>query len=295
MNDRTVELSADFIRTLLPTRPRDAHKGTFGHVFVLAGSRGFTGAAKLTAMAAARSGVGLVTLGIPEPLADIAASSLVEPMTLPLPATATETFSLDALQPALAFAADKDAVVLGPGLSQHPETRSFVHAMVRSCPQPMIIDADGLNALYRSTAILASCAGPRVLTPHPGEMARLLDCSIGDVIADREDTVRKFSIPHRCVTVLKGHATLVCDESGGLYVNSTGNSGMATGGAGDVLAGLLGGLLAQGTPPRDAALIAVYLHGLAGDLAAARMTERALIAGDLVDALPDAWRTLEEG
>ncbi|MDQ1255794.1 MAG: ADP-dependent NAD(P)H-hydrate dehydratase / NAD(P)H-hydrate epimerase, partial [Candidatus Hydrogenedentes bacterium] len=244
----------------------------------------------------ARSGVGLVTVGVPAPLIGVIAAVLDEPMTLPLPSTEAESVAALAVDPALSFAADKDAVVLGPGLSQHPETRTFVRDFVRRCGVPMLIDADGLNNLTGCPEILRHPAGaPRVVTPHPGEMARLAVCSTRDVQTDREGIAARFAAAHGCVVVLKGHGTIVADASGRVLVNTTGNPGMATGGSGDVLSGLIGGLMAQRMEAFDAAVLGVYLHGLAGDIAAERMTQRGLIAGDIVWALCDAWRAVEEG
>jgi len=282
--------------SLLPERPEAAHKGTFGHVFVIAGSRGFTGAAKLAADAAMRSGVGLVTVGVPEPLGDVVAAALAEPMTLLLPATDAGSFAAAAVEPALEFVATKDAAVLGPGLSQHPETRQFVLDFVARCPVPLIIDADGLNCLGADLDLLARTDGPdRVVTPHPGEMARLTAQSTKAVQADREAAATAFADRYGCVVVLKGHRTVIADPSGGLFVNPTGNTGLASGGTGDVLAGLIGGLLAQGMTGRDAALLGTYLHGLAGDLAAEAMTQRGMIARDVIAFVPAAWRAIEQG
>ncbi len=288
-----MEIDIAVARSLLRARPADVHKGTFGHLFVLGGSRGFTGAAKLVCEAAMRSGVGLVTLGVPTPLADCMATALTEAMTLPLTATIEESFSKYAVKPALAFARDKQAVALGPGLSQHPSTRAFVLAFVKRCPVPILIDADGLNAFAPRPDSLRDVSAPCVITPHPGEMARLLDTTIADVQRDRPasalDATRRF----QCVVVLKGHRTIVATPDSELFANTTGNAGLAKGGTGDVLAGLIGGLLAQGMSPRDAAILGVYVHGLAGDYAAVDKTQRGMVAMDVVHALPEAWRYLE--
>lgn len=287
------ELNASLIRAWLPPRPQDGHKGTFGHLFVLAGSRGFTGAAKLSCMAAYRAGVGLVTLGIPHSLADVVAAGLLETMSLPLPATEMETFSEEAVAPALAFASSKDAVVLGPGLSRHPETTRFVHACVARCQVPMLIDADGLNALGEDTEALELKTAPIIVTPHPGEMARLAGLSTKAVQQDREGVAADFARRYRCVVALKGHHTVVAGADGAVYVNPTGNSGLGSGGTGDVLSGIIGGLLAQRLAPFEAACVGVYVHGLAGDLAAGAKTQRGMIARDVIEALPEAWRALE--
>jgi len=288
------EIDKAFVRSLLPARPDAGHKGMFGHVFVIAGSRGFTGAAKLTADGAARSGVGLVTVGTPKPLGDIVASALTEPMTMLLPATDRETLAEAALDPALEFASNKNAVVLGPGLSQHPETRRFVLEFVRRCAVAMIIDADGLNCLAADPqALVRKDSIARVVTPHPGEMARLTGRTSAEIQMNRSAAAAAFAAQYGCVVVLKGHRTVVADGPDNVFTNPTGNAGLASGGTGDVLAGLLGGLLAQGMTGLNAAVVGVYLHGLAGDLAAAKLTQRGMIAGDVVLAIPEAWRAVE--
>lgn len=277
----------------MPARPADAHKGTYGHVFIVAGSRGFTGAAKMAGLAAARSGTGLVTLGIPRTLANVVASSTMEVMTLPLPSTRADSLSADALPVAVRFAQDKSAVALGPGLSQQRSTQEFVRRFIAQCAPGLVVDADALNAIVGHADVLKGTTRPAILTPHPGEMARLCACTTDEVQSDRESIAGRFARAHRCVVVLKGRRTVVAGPDGELFVNPTGNSGMATGGTGDVLTGILGGLLAQGLEPADAAQLGVYLHGLAGDLAAADLTERGMIAGDLLDRIPVAWRILE--
>ncbi|MCF6287312.1 MAG: NAD(P)H-hydrate dehydratase [Candidatus Hydrogenedentes bacterium] len=278
---------------LLPTRPRDGHKGTFGHTFVIAGSRRYPGAMRLTCEAASRSGVGLVTAGIPRSLADVAAMALLECMSLPLPDTAGGVLGHDALELALPFSADKESVVLGPGLSTELETRRFVHALVPRITSPLVIDADGLNLLAVEVSILAGrkpCS--TILTPHPGEMARLSGLDTRGVQAQREAIAQEFAAAHQVVVVLKGHETVVASPDGAVAVNSTGNNGMATGGTGDVLAGLLGGLLAQGMPTWDAARLGVWLHGYAGDCAAQQFTARAMIARDVIACIPQAFAAL---
>ncbi|MCJ7839168.1 MAG: NAD(P)H-hydrate dehydratase [Burkholderiales bacterium] len=294
-----LEITLGIAGKLLPQRSPDAHKGTFGHVFVVAGSRGFTGAVKMCCDAAMRSGAGLVTCGIPAPLGDVIGATLYEPMSLLLPATEQESLSRDAVGPALEFAEGKDAVVLGPGLSRNPQTQEFVLEFVRRVHAPMLIDADGLNALSGRPDVLLESAGPRVLTPHPGEMARLVGMKAAVVAADRESVASAFAARYLCALVLKGRNTLVVGPGQGKsvrgpYVNTTGNSGLASGGTGDVLSGVIGGLMAQGMDPLDAAVLGVYAHGLAGDLAAAAKTQRGMIASDVINALPDAWRLIEQ-
>ena len=291
------EMNVTDIAALLPARPEEGHKGTFGHLFVLAGSRGFTGAARLVCEAAYRSGVGLVTLGVPKPLADIFAVSLRETMTLVLPATEGESFAHAGLAHALAFARTKDAVALGPGLSVHPETALFAREMAARCPAPMVVDADGLNALAIEGAFEGfgkdGPAGPRVFTPHPGEMARLTGLAAADIHYSRADTAADAAKAWNGVVVLKGHGTLVAAPDGRTARCPTGGSGLAKGGSGDVLTGVIASMLAQGMDPFDAACVGVYAHGLAGDIAALRMTSRGMVAGDVIEALPAAWRELE--
>lgn len=299
MSTETREITAGAVRALLPARPADAHKGTFGHVFIVAGSRGFTGAVKMSCDGALRSGAGLVTAGVPAPLGDVIGAAFYESMSLMLPATEEECLSREAVGPALHFAQGKDAIVLGPGLGRHPETVAFVAEFVRRAQAPMLIDADGLNALEGQTEALADVQAPLIVTPHPGEMGRLVGMKPSEVVAGRERVVREFAGKYRCTVVLKGRHSLIAGRGGdgtvqGPFVNTTGNSGLASGGTGDVLSGLIGGLMAQGLKPLDAGLVGVYVHGLAGDIAAAELGQRAMIAGDVVRALPEAWRVIEQ-
>lgn len=289
-------VTSDVARKLLPERPLDGHKGTFGHVYVIGGSRGYTGAVKMAAVSASRSGAGLTTAGIPEPLAVLIASGLVEVMThwLPSPSGA-ECLASGAVGPALEFSGDKDAVVLGPGIGRHEETVRFVLDFVAQCDKPMIIDADGLNAVSHHVDVLHEKRAPVVLTPHPGEMARLAKLTTAAIQDGREKAATEFAAKYGCIVVLKGHATVIAQPPDIIRINSTGNAGMATGGTGDVLSGLIGGLLAQGMEPGQAAVLGTYVHGLAGDLAAMALTQRGMIASDLINYLPGAWRALEQG
>lgn len=286
-------LTLDYVRKLLPHRPEAGHKGTFGHVFVVAGSRGFTGAAKLACRAAERSGCGLVTLGIPQPLLDTVAGDLTESMTLALPSPKEGRLSEEAVTPALEFAAKTQAVALGPGLGMQESTAEFVEQFLVRCPVPFVADADALNGIAGRADLLGLKRSACILTPHPGEMARLMNLDTQAVQAGREKAVRAMADLAGAVTLLKGHRTLIALPGGGVLENPTGNNGMAKGGSGDILTGLLGGLLAQGLPPHDAACLGVYVHGLAGDIAAARLGPRGMTASDVVAALPAAWRQVE--
>jgi NAD(P)H-hydrate epimerase len=274
-----------------PARAPGAHKGTFGHVLVIGGSVGKSGAAALAALGALRAGAGLVTVATAEAVLHLVAQARPELMTEPLAGGAHVDAS--ALSRALALAEARDAVVLGPGLGPHEGTREFVREFVRRCPAPLIVDADGLNALAPwpggpgALEVLRREAAT-VLTPHPGEMARLAGGSTEQVQRLRLETARRLAAETGAVVVLKGQRTLVADPRGTAAVNPTGNPGLATGGTGDVLAGMVGALLARGTDGMAAACAGVYAHGHAADVAARRLGPESLLAGDLLDALPEA-------
>jgi hydroxyethylthiazole kinase-like uncharacterized protein yjeF len=297
VEDAIVELAeAAEIRTLLPPRPFASHKGTFGHLVVVAGSEGKTGAATMSSEAALRTGAGLVTTAVPASLNDILEVKLTEAMTLPLPeAEGARGLGEGALSPLNDFLGDKTAVALGPGLGTHPETQVLVRALVRDCPLPMVVDADGLNALAGHLDVLKDAAGPRILTPHPGEMARLLDITPKEVQSRRLDIAREVATAHRVWVVLKGAQTVVAEPGGHLSLNPTGNPVLASGGTGDVLTGLIGGFLAQRVAPWDAARLGVYLHGLTADYLAEAIGPRGHIAGDLIASLPELLEEFAQG
>ena len=271
-----------------PPRATAAHKGDFGRVLVVGGSVGYTGAPVLAANAAMRAGAGLVTVAVPEPCWPIVAAGCLEPMARPLGATETGGLNAPAAIEVLALSRVADVVCLGPGLGQHPDTVHLVRTVVRECSCPLVIDADGLNALAGEVAALAERSTvATVLTPHPGEMARLAGTDRDTVQADRAGCARAFAHAHGCVVVLKGHGTVVTD-GGEPWVNATGNAGMASGGTGDVLAGLIAALIGQGFVPAAAARLGVYIHGRTGDLAAAEVGDVSVVAGDLLRHLPAA-------
>ncbi len=293
MSDDAFTLTGEQVRAWLPPRPSDGHKGTFGHVCVLAGARGFAGAARLTSEGAYRAGAGLVSVGTPQDAWPAVAAGRAEVMVHPLPQTETGALSQAALVPALDLAGGKDAVALGPGLTQHGETAAFVHGFVESAKVPLVADADALNVLASRLELVKHRAAPTVLTPHPGEMARLSGETTDAIQRNRKEAARRFAHERGCVLVLKGAGTIVAGLDGFAAFNATGNPGMGTGGTGDVLTGLIAGLLAQGLGPFEAACVGVYIHGLAGDLAAAQRSMRGLMAGDVLDCVPEAWRQLE--
>jgi len=269
-----------------PPRPAGAHKGDYGHVLIVAGSVGKTGAAVLAAAGALRAGAGLATVATAAPALPLVAAGRPEVMTEPLPATDGGGVSEQALERLLELAQERDAVVLGPGLGHDPSTCALVRAFVPRCRVPLLVDADGLNALGPKGEA-AHREAPTVLTPHPGEMGRLLGRTAAQVQADRLRAALDLARATGALTVLKGHRTLVAEPSGRAAVNPTGNPGLASGGTGDVLAGVAGALLAR-HPPWLAATAAAYVHGLAGDCAARRRGQESLLAGDLLESLPEA-------
>jgi NAD(P)H-hydrate epimerase len=273
----------------LPPRPRDAHKGSFGTVVVVAGSRGMTGAAILCASAALRGGAGLVRLGVPESAQPIVAAANPCYTTAGLPQGPDGQVAAAARDPLLALVRGGTVAVLGPGLGHNADLAGLLIAVIDQTTLPLVLDADALNALAPHTDRLAGRSAPLVLTPHPGELGRLINRPTAAVQADREGLAVRFAAQHRLVLVLKGAGTIVTDGRR-LYVNRTGNPGMATGGTGDVLAGLIAALLAQGLDSFAAARLGVYLHGLSGDLARDEIGEASLIATDLLDYLPRAFR-----
>jgi NAD(P)H-hydrate epimerase len=286
-------LDASCAAGLAPARPRDAHKGTMGHLLAVAGSRGKSGAAVILARAALRSGVGLVTVATPRTIQPEVAAAQSEIMTEPLAETGSGRLAGAAAKAALELLASRDALALGPGIGTAPATRAAVHAMLLGRTSPAVLDADGLNAfsgLGRRVDRLRAGAHALVITPHPGEAARLLDTTAAAVQFDRLGAARRLAAGTGAIVVLKGRRSVIAHPDGRAWFNSTGNPGMATGGTGDALTGIIGALLARGVSGIDAARLGTYVHGDAGDLAAARLGEDGLIAGDLIDALPEAWR-----
>jgi len=281
---------------LVQPRRLTAHKGNFGHVLVLAGSIGKTGAAALAGQAALRSGAGLVTVATPKSALPIVAGLGMEFMTEPLPETDVGTVSLHALDSGRMdkLAEGKSVLAIGPGLGTVAETAEFIRTVVNRYDVPVVLDADGLNVFAGCMDKLHTGGRVRVLTPHPGEMSRLTAQTTVDILANRIDAARDFAMKHQLYLVLKGSRTLTASPDGRVAVNPTGNPGMATGGTGDVLTGLVAGLLAQ-HPTRPVGQViaaAVYLHGLAGDLAADQLGEASMMAGDLLRGLPQAFKTI---
>ncbi|HEY5932365.1 MAG TPA: NAD(P)H-hydrate dehydratase [Nitrospira sp.] len=292
---RTTLMTRHAVRAYLPRRQPSSHKGTFGHAGIIAGSVGKTGAAAMVARAALRVGAGLVTVAIPASVNDVLEAKLLEAMTVPMPETKARTFARTALDRLVAFMAARTAIAIGPGLSTHHETVELVQALMKQLDRPAVLDADALNALTGRTALLASCKTPPIITPHPGEMARLeADATPQTVNSDRIGTASRFARERGLFVVLKGARTVVARPDGAVAICPTGNPGMATGGTGDVLTGMMVGLLAQGMPSWEAACAATYLHGAAGDLAASRKGQAGLIAGDMIEEIPYALRLMHQ-
>jgi ADP-dependent NAD(P)H-hydrate dehydratase / NAD(P)H-hydrate epimerase len=281
------------IAALLPRRPVDAHKRQCGAVLVIAGSQGMTGSATLAAMAALESGAGVVQVAVPESLVPVMETKLTEQIVVGLAETFGRSIDAAATETVIDLASRFDVVAIGPGLSLDDSTVAFVRGLVPALDRPLVIDADALNALVGSTELLAGRKAPTVITPHPGEMARLTKSETADVQHDRPGFARTAAKEFKAVTVLKGAPTLVSDGQG-IAVNPTGNPGMATMGAGDVLTGLVAGFMAQGLEPSDAAVLGAWVHGACGDVAAGRVTEYCLVASDILAALPEVLRDLME-
>ncbi len=295
VTSRTMLMTPAFVRASLPARKPSSHKGTFGHAGIIAGSVGKTGAAAMAARAALRIGAGLVTVAVPSSVNDVLEAKLLEAMTIPMPETKSRTFARTAFDRLTAFIAARTAIAIGPGLSTHPETVELVQALTKQLDRPAVLDADALNALAGRASMLTACKTPPILTPHPGEMARLeTNATPQTVNADRIGTAARFARERGVFVVLKGARTVVARPDGTTAICPTGNPGMATAGTGDVLTGMIVGLLAQGLPPWDASCAATYLHGCAGDLASAEKGQAGLIARDLIEQIPFAIKIVHD-
>jgi NAD(P)H-hydrate epimerase len=288
-------LEASAIAAQLLARPADSHKGTYGHVLIVAGSPGKTGAGALASLAALRTGSGLVSFALPASLNAAMEAKLTEVMTIPLPESLPGVLGMEAAKRLVEGLEGKSALVLGPGIGTHAESVRCMCEVLRQARIPTVLDADGLNALATVPECIGNRSGPMVLTPHPGELARLRRATTAQIQADRLSAAQGTARDRQAVVVLKGAHTVIAEPEGTLYINLTGNPGMATAGSGDVLAGMIGALLGQGYSPSMAAQIGVYTHGLAGDLAATTWGQRSLLAGDLVEALPRAFGQLGHG
>ena len=270
----------------MPVRDPESHKGTYGHAFIVAGSPGKTGAAAMAAQAALRVGVGLVTIGVPEKLNPVLEIKITEAMTEPLPDNGSGYLGMIAWQRIQEVLRGKTVIAVGPGISDREDTAQLVHTIVESTALPLVIDADGLNVLAHNPDILKKARAAVVLTPHPGEMARLMGTTTQAVQADRIGIARKFSAAYNVIVVLKGARTVIAEPGGHVYINATGNPGMASGGMGDVLTGMIAGFMAQGWEPLFCTQFATFVHGRAGDIVASRQGLRGIIATDIINEIP---------
>jgi len=273
----------------MPARAADSHKGTYGTGLVLGGCEGMAGAAAMCAQAALRSGAGLIVVGVPRSLLPVMAVKTTCATLRGFPETEAKSFAAEAVDEVVEALENATAAALGPGIGRHGSTARFVLDLVPRFEVPAVIDADGLNNLGGGLAVLRQRRAPLILTPHPGEMGRLAGMPTRDVQRDRECVAATFAQRYGVVVVLKGHETVVTDGTR-VYTNTTGNPGMATGGAGDVLTGVILGLLCQGVDPFDAAVLGTWIHGSAGDLAARERTEISMIATDILECLPRAFK-----
>lgn len=285
-------LTPEEIRPLVPVRNPDSHKGTYGHVVVIAGSRGKTGAAILASRACMRAGAGLTSLAAPRSLNNVFAGAMIEVMTEPLRDTAEEEIESLTNDEWRRLLERKTVALFGPGIGITESTRNNLRWLLRHLSIPWVIDADGLNNLALDIDRLRKARTAPILTPHPGEMARLIGKNAREVNKDRIGVARAFATEHRCYVVLKGARTILATPAGKISINPTGNPGMASGGMGDVLAGILAALLAQGLSPEEAMKLAVYLHGFIADRIAAKRGMLGMIASDIIDGLPAGLRSL---
>ena len=288
-------ITARDVGPLVGPRPAESNKGNYGHALVVGGSLGKAGSVAMAGMAVLRAGAGLSTVATPRSVLGTVAGFHPELMTEPLPETDAGTISTSALDRLKELAKGKSVLAIGPGTSRDPQTAELVRALVAGLDVSMVVDADGLNAFEGRTDELKGNGRTLVITPHPGEMARLAGCTIADVQKDRLGVARKFAREHELIVVLKGHRTLVVQPDGEAWVNTTGNPGMATGGTGDILTGMVAGMIAQHSKDAfSAVLAAVHLHGLAGDVMRERVGEHSLVATDLLTGLPEAFRRTRE-
>ncbi|HXX28652.1 MAG TPA: NAD(P)H-hydrate dehydratase [Terriglobales bacterium] len=286
-------ITAHELAPLVAPRPAESNKGSFGHVLVMGGSLGKAGAAAMAGMSALRVGAGLSTIATPKSVLPTVAGFHPEVMTEPLEETDAGTISMRALEKGQLdrLVIGKNVLAIGPGISRNPETSEFVRAMVNRCKGSLVLDADGLNAFAGLATELNGNGGSLVITPHPGEMARLAGMTITEVQRDRINLARNFAREHKLILVLKGHRTLVAEPNGELWVNPTGNPGMATGGTGDILTGMVAGMMAQNAHRiLQAVIAAVFLHGSSGDVVKENLGEHSLVASDLLSGLPEAFR-----
>ena len=273
-------------------RPDDSNKGTLGSLLCICGSYGMAGAAIMAGKAALRCGIGLLKIAVPKSIYPVCATNILESVYYPLEETSNGVISSKNTDFLLEMCEKSSAVLIGCGLSVCDDTKNLVQSVITNCEKPLVIDADALNCICNKPEILKNLKAPAIITPHPGEMARLLHSTPKTVNSNRENTAIDFARKFGVVTVLKGAGTIIASPDGEVYINHTGNSGMATGGSGDVLSGIVGSLLAQGASPINAAAAGVFLHGTIGDLAAEKLGKISMLPTDMIDMIPTAYLKL---
>lgn len=273
-------------------RPDDSNKGTLGSLLCICGSYGMAGAVIMAGKAALRCGIGLLKIAVPKSIYPVCATNILESVYYPLEETSNGVISCKNTDFLLEMCEKSSAVVIGCGLSVCDDTKNLVQSVITNCEKPLVIDADALNCICNKPEILKNLKAPAIITPHPGEMARLLHSTPKTVNLNRENTAIDFAKKFGVVTVLKGAGTIIASPDGEVYINHTGNSGMATGGSGDVLSGIIGSLLAQGAAPINAAAAGVFLHGTIGDLAAEKLGKISMLPTDMIDMIPTAYLKL---
>lgn len=273
-------------------RPDDSNKGTLGSLLCICGSYGMAGAAIMAGKAALRCGIGLLKIAVPKSIYPVCATNILESVYYPLEETSNGVISSKNTDFLLEMCEKSSAVVIGCGLSVCDDTKNLVQSVITNCEKPLVIDADALNCICNKPEILKNLKAPAIITPHPGEMARLLHSTPKTVNSSRENTAIDFAKKFGVITVLKGAGTIIASPDGEVYINHTGNSGMATGGSGDVLSGIIGSLLAQGAAPVNAAAAGVFLHGTIGDLAAEKLGKISMLPTDMIDMIPTAYLKL---
>lgn len=273
-------------------RPDDSNKGTLGSLLCICGSYGMAGAAIMAGKAALRCGIGLLKIAVPKSIYPVCATNILESVYYPLEETSNGVISSKNTDFLLEMCEKSSAVLIGCGLSVCDDTKNLVQSVITNCEKPLVIDADALNCICNKPEILKNLKAPAIITPHPGEMARLLHSTPKTVNSNRENTAIDFAKKFGVVTVLKGAGTIIASPDGEVYINHTGNSGMATGGIGDVLSGIIGSLLAQGASPINAAAAGVFLHGTIGDLAAEKLGKISMLPTDMIDMIPTAYLKL---
>lgn len=288
----SIILDKNYVSNLIPRRSPESNKGTYGRVFIVSGSIGMTGSGSLSAKAALRTGAGLVYLGIPEKLLSIYAINVPESIQIPLPQDNEGVLTKESIEIIASKLENMNVLAIGPGMTSKNDVKEIVNKVLSQCKSPMVIDADGLNVIREERNIFSSLKNTAVITPHPGEMARLTGISIEEIQNNREKIALSYAKKTGVITVLKGNNTVIASPSGEIYINPTGNPGMATAGTGDVLTGIISALIAQTLSPLEAALAGTYIHGTAGDIAAKEKGYHGLIAGDVIENIPMAIKEI---